>query len=257
MLDSLHREVADSGWSKPSGCGQVVPIVSTGNRGRECNRDVATTIWGIGCPVWVLLVVAVFQWYKITMDDRGSVRAKFVLNVLLLILPFLYLGYILADRIGVWDRLERLDLVEHAATNFELSYAPDASTPVRLGDKEWAPLLKLTYKYSNAQFPNDKQPLLFARFVAISSGRTPSAGPILAEWTAPSTPLALLYHEWPGHGDIQPADYRVVGTVGDLREWISKAKDYRRFLVQDVFLGTFTPLLGFALFWIDWKKVRG
>jgi hypothetical protein len=69
--------------------------------------------------------------------------------------------------------------------------------------------------------------------------------------------LALLYHDWPGHGDIQPADYRVVGTIGDLREWISKAKDYRRFLVQDVFLGTFTPLLGFALFLIDWKKERG
>jgi hypothetical protein len=191
------------------------------------------------------------------MGERGSLRAKFVLNVVLLILPLLYVGFIFADRFGIWDRLEGLDLVEHAAMNFELSYAPDASTPVRLGDKEWAPLLKLTYKYSNTQFPTDKQPLLFARSVAISSGRTPSAGPVLAEWTAPSTPLVLLYHDWPGHGDIQPADYRVVGTIGNLREWISKAQDYRRFLVQDVFLGTFTPLWGFALFLIDWRKERG
>jgi hypothetical protein len=214
----------------------------------------ATTIQSPGSRIWVVLVGAVLQWYKITVDQRGSLSAKFVLNVVLLILPLLYLGFIFADRFGVWDRLGGLDLVEHAATNFELSYAPDASTPVRLGDKEWVPLLKLTYKYSNAQFPTDKQPLLFARFVAISSGRTPSEGPVLGEWTAPSTPLALLYRDWPGHGDIQLADYRVVGTIGDLREWISKAKDYRRFLVQDVFLGTFTPLLGFALFLIDWKK---
>jgi hypothetical protein len=188
------------------------------------------------------------------MEGRKLRRLKFLLNLLLLILPLLYVGFVIADRFGVWDHLTGLDLVEQAAANFELSYAPNASTPVRVGDKEWGPLLKLCYQYSTAQFPNDKQPLLFARFVAISSGRTPPEGPITAEWTAPSTPLALLYHDWPSHGDIQPADLRVVGTIGDLREWISKAKDRRRFLLQDVFLGTFTPLLGFAVFWIDWKK---
>jgi hypothetical protein len=180
-------------------------------------------------------------------------KTKLVLNVLLLVLPLLYLGFIVADRFGVWDRLTGLDLVEHAAANFELSYAPDASTPVRVGDKEWGPLLKLTYRYSNAQFPNDKQPKVFARFQAVSSARTPPEGPIIAEWTSPSTPLALLYQDWPGH-DIPKEDVRVIGTIGDLRDWISNAKDYRRFLVQDVFLGTFTPLLGFALFLIDWRK---
>src|ERR1700722_11407015 len=190
------------------------------------------------------------------MGDRSALKAELVLDVLLLVLPFSYLAFIVADRFGVWDQFSGLDLVEHASANFDLSYAPDASNPVRVGDKEWGPLLKLTYRFSNAQFPTDKQPLLFARSVAISSGRTPSEGVVMAEWTAPSTPLLLLYHDWPGHGEIQPADYRVVGTIGDLREWISKAKDYRRFLVQDVFLGTFTPLLGFALFLIDWKKEK-
>jgi hypothetical protein len=192
------------------------------------------------------------------MGDRGRrpLNAKFLLNVLLLVLPLCYLAFLVADRTGVWDRLSGLDLVEGASANFDLSYAPDASIPVRVGDKEWEPLLKLAYRYSNAQFPTDKQPLLFARSVAVSSGRTPSEGTVLAEWTAPSTPLLLLYHDWPGHGEIQPADYRVVGTIGDLREWISKAKDSRRFWVQDVFLGTFTPLLGFALFLIDWEKER-
>src|SRR5579862_4753987 len=133
------------------------------------------------------------------MDNRRSHNATFVLNVLLLALPFLYLGFILADRFGTWDRLFGLDLVEQAAANFELSYAPGASTPVRMGDKEWRPLLKLTYRYSPATFPTDKQPLLFVLFVALSSAGTPSEGPTLAEWTAPSTPLTLLYHNWPGH----------------------------------------------------------
>ncbi len=162
---------------------------------------------------------------------------------------------IVADRFGVWDHLTKLDLVEDAATNFESSYTPDASTPVRVADKGWAPLLKLTYKYSRAQFPVDKQPRVFARLQALASARTPAEGPVLAEWTAPSTPLLLLYRDWPGN-TIPKEDYRIIGTIGDLREWISNEKDYRRFLVQDVFLGTFTPLLGFALFLIDLKKER-
>jgi hypothetical protein len=177
-------------------------------------------------------------------------KVKLVLNLVLLILPFLYLGFILADRAGVWDRLSGLDLVEEAATRFELSYAPNASEPVRVGDKEWEPLLKLVYRYSHAQFPVEKQPRVIARFKALLSARTPTDGLVESEWTAPSTPLALLYRDWPGN-EVPREDYRIIGTIGDLREWISKAKDYRRFLVQDVFLGTFTPLLGFAVFLID------
>lgn len=84
------------------------------------------------------------------------------------------------------------------------------------------------------------------------SARTPPDSTVFSEWTAPSTPLFLIYRDWPGN-DVPKEDYRVIDTIGDLRDWISKAKDYRRFLVQDVFLGTFTPLLGFALFLIDWK----
>ena len=38
---------------------------------------------------------------------------------------------------------------------------------------KWEPLLKLTYQYSKAEFPTDKQPLLFARSVAILAARTP------------------------------------------------------------------------------------
>jgi hypothetical protein len=175
-----------------------------------------------------------------------------VVNLVLIVLPFLYLAFIVADRAGVWDHLSGLDDVEHIAARFELSYAPNASHPVRVGDREWKPLLKLVHGYSNAQLPPKREPRVIARSVAISSARTPTEGPIMAEWTAPSTPLLLLYRDWPGN-DVPPEDYRVIGTIGDLRDWISKAKDHRRFVVQDVFLGTFTPLLGLFVFWIEGK----
>jgi hypothetical protein len=179
-------------------------------------------------------------------------KVKFALNLTLVILPLLYLAFILADRAGVWDRLSGLDLVEEVAARFELSYAPNASAPVRLGDKEWEPLLKLVCKYSHAQFPADKQPRVIARYKALISAKIPEEGPVIAEWTSPSTPLYLLYRDWPGN-EVPREDYRIIGTIGNLREWISEAKDYRRFLVQDVFLGTFTPLLGFAVLLIDRK----
>ncbi len=65
-------------------------------------------------------------------------------------------------------------------------------------------------------------------------------------------PPFLLYKDWPGNV-VRPEDSRVIGTIGDLRDWIDKAKDHRRFVVQDVFLGTFTPLLGLFVFWIEGK----
>jgi hypothetical protein len=46
-------------------------------------------------------------------------KTKLVLNVVLLVLAFSYLGFIIADRNGVWDRLFGIDLDERAATNFE------------------------------------------------------------------------------------------------------------------------------------------
>ncbi len=122
-------------------------------------------------------------------SERKLRTTKRVLNFVLIVLPLLYLGFIIADRFGVWDRLSGLDDVERIAARFELSYAPDASHPVRVGDAEWKPLLQLVNTYSNAQLPSDKEPRVIARYVAVSSARTPPEGPIIAEWTAPSTPL--------------------------------------------------------------------
>jgi hypothetical protein len=175
---------------------------------------------------------------------------KNVLTIITLLLPFLYVGFVVADRLGIWDETSGLDLVQSASDRFEESYAENASQPVRVGDKEWKPLLRIIYRYSRATFPTDKEPRVVARMVAPLSVRTPQAGPLKSEWTVPSTPLYLLYRDWPGQS-VYPDDYRVVGSIGDLQEWISKEKDRRRFLVQDIFLGIFGPLLSVVIFWLE------
>lgn len=172
------------------------------------------------------------------------------LNILAIGLPLLYVVFVVTDRLGVWDYLTGLDLVEQVANRFDQSYAVDASRPVRVGDREWSPLLSLIQSYTHASLDSSRRPLLIARFKAVASNRIPEQGVLLAEWTAPTTPLAILYEEWPGK-DLQPNDYRVVGSIADLHEWISKARDARRFWVQDIFLGVFTPLLALAVVLID------
>jgi hypothetical protein len=179
-------------------------------------------------------------------------KAKRALNLVLVVLPFVYLGYIVADRAGVWDHLCGLDSVEQVAVRFQSSYAPDASHEVKVGDEAWEPLLRLMYRYSNASFPPDKSPRVLARSVAVASSIIPAEGPLIAEWTAPSTPLLLLYRDWPGN-KVPPEDYRIIGTIGDLPEWINRARDHRRFIVQDLFLSIFTPLLALVVFWIEGK----
>lgn len=51
-------------------------------------------------------------------------------------LPIITVGFIASERLGFWDRVRGLDKVESVARRFDLSYAPDASLPVRVGDPE-------------------------------------------------------------------------------------------------------------------------
>lgn len=172
---------------------------------------------------------------------------KLVLRITALGLPVLYLLFLLADRAGVWSHLRRLDMIESVAARFEKSYAADASHPVSVGDPEWDPLMRLVYRYSNTEFPRNKQPQTIARFQATVSGsQTSPDGVILSEWTAPSTPFAVLFVKWSGQS-IPREDCYVAGTIGDLRSWIARSKDDFRFLVKDVFLVLFSFAVGFSL----------
>jgi len=181
-------------------------------------------------------------------------KLKSALSIVLIILPVLYLGFLIPDRFGVWDRLSGLSLVEDVAAKYQISYAADAPV-IRVGYREWKPLLCLIKRYSAVKkFPTDKEPRMIVRYVGVGAVRVPAEGPILAEWTPPSTPILVVFRDSPdANGTFPKEDAVILGTIGDLQDWILRAKDYRRFLVQDVFLGIFGPLLGLAIFLIDWK----
>ncbi|MGA9570237.1 MAG: hypothetical protein WBS17_09125 [Candidatus Acidiferrales bacterium] len=185
-----------------------------------------------------------------TSPLRKAKKWKTILTIVTLCLPFLYVGFVVADHFGFWDALEGLDSVQIVADRFELSYAENASEPVRPGDDAWGPLLRLIYRYSRAKFPQDKMPRVVARLAAPLSVKTPETGPVASEWTVPSTPLLLIYKEWPGN-TVDPEDYRVIGSIGDLQDWISKEKDRRKFLVLDIFLGLFGPMLAVLIFVLE------
>src|SRR5579871_2174155 len=149
--------------------------------------------------------------------------SKRKVDLVSILVPILTVAFISSERTGFWDRVRGLDLAERAAKRFDLSYAADASTPVRVGDPEWRPLLSLIEAYSIASLPKGREPRVIARHVAIASAKTQIGPDQIMEWTAPSTPLLLLYRDWPGD-DLPPSDVKIVGTIGDLHRWIDQSK---------------------------------
>ena len=181
---------------------------------------------------------------------------KLLLRATSVVLPLLYLGFLVADRNGVWAHMRGLDKVELVASRFEQSYAPDASHPVSVGDPEWKPLIRLIYKYSNADFPKGREPQTVARLRAtLSTEEKGPGGQIISEWTAPSTPLLVLYRKWPGQ-PVPKEEICTVGTIGDLRTWISRSKDDFRFMVKDVFLVLFSFAVGASLLILEHRGPR-
>jgi hypothetical protein len=140
------------------------------------------------------------------------------------------------DRVGGLDYCLKIPLLETVAHRFELSYGPDASRPIKPSDKEWTPTLDLIREYSRTSFPKDKQPKVIARFKAVSSSQEQVGKEEIAQWTAPSTPLAILFKDWPG-ASVAPDDYRVVGSIGDLRSWVNAYRDKWKFITNDLLLG--------------------
>lgn len=88
---------------------------------------------------------------------------------------------------------------------------------------------------------------MIARFSAVASAKIDLAPGKFAEWTAPTTPLVLLYREAPLSWD----DTLVVGDIGDLPIWIDKSKSDFRFLIQNVLLGVFSLSLGILIWTIE------
>ncbi len=142
---------------------------------------------------------------------------------------------------GFWDWWRGDNLVAEVAARFDKSYAANASWPVKPGDKEWVPLIRIIEKYSHADLPKDKQPRVFARMRALTAAKDDATG---AEWTAPTTPTMLLYKDWPGHGDVPSEDSRIVGTIEDLHNWIRTDKADFDYLVRTIIFGLLSVCVG-------------
>jgi hypothetical protein len=145
---------------------------------------------------------------------------------------------------GFWNEWRGDNLAGAAAARFDKSYTADASRPVRVGDKEWRPLMRLIEQYSHADLPKDKKPLVLARSVALTSVKQEATG---SEWTAPTTPLILLYKEWPNQGDLSRDDWLVVGTIEDLHNWIRTDGADFDFLVRTIIFGILSVCVGVFL----------
>ncbi|HTZ68707.1 MAG TPA: hypothetical protein VMB83_14835 [Roseiarcus sp.] len=104
--------------------------------------------------------------------------------------------------------------------------------------------MRVITKYSHAQLPAGRKPWVFARFVAVASAQNEAAH---GEWTAPTTPVALLYKEWPGHGFVPPEDVVFVGTIGDLHTWIQKDEGDFDFLVRTILFGALSACVAVFL----------
>jgi hypothetical protein len=146
-----------------------------------------------------------------------------------------------------WDWWLRDDMVEKVTYRFDLSYAENAGLPVQRGDPEWAPVLKLIEEYSprRGELPKDRPPMTVGRAQAITAAQT-AAG----EWTAPSTPIVLFYRKWPDPGSgpfKRDQDAFVVGTIGDLHDWIRRDRADFDFVWRTIFFGLLSACVGIAL----------
>jgi hypothetical protein len=176
------------------------------------------------------------------MNKKARIKTGINLG-LIVVLP---LGLVLlaaGEHTGVFDRWRGLDQVEKVSDSFNHSYGAEPSKPVYPGSPEWAPTLRLIVEYSKHKPRTDREPATIARMQATLS--IPEKNTEL-EWTSPSTPFVVLYRRWPGNAgkDFTADEYTIVGSIGDLQNWIAQSKAEFHFLINDIILGLMSVALG-------------
>ncbi len=176
-------------------------------------------------------------------------KSKAALHIakLVLLLPLaLYLTFIIPERQGYWDRFRGLDLAKQVAERFERSVGPDDAVPVRAGEREFEPTIALIKKYSATKLADNPQ--VIARLQAkVYDAQSLGTDGKLAQWTSPATPIVVFYYNWryvrfPA-GTVPQDQYTIVGTLGNLHEWIVRSHEDMHFLIVDLLLVGVVPIM--------------
>jgi hypothetical protein len=168
---------------------------------------------------------------------------KFVAAVFL---PIVTILFVVSEHVGLWDHYLGLTDVLEVSARFDTSYAEDVRRIVSPGDPAWVPVLDLIQRYSTVKLPMDRQPHALARFTAIASAKIEAGPGSIAEWTAPSTPIVLIYKDL-SENKFTHSDYRIVGTIGDLRTWVDKRRADVHFLGRDILLSLTSVVIGLVI----------
>jgi len=98
-------------------------------------------------------------------------RRKFLEFIRAVGLPILYLAFVVTEHYGFWDEIRGLNDVKTVAAQMNTSYDTQAQRKFRPQDKAWKPTLALIRRFSRAQLPKGREPILIARYSAILSGK--------------------------------------------------------------------------------------
>ena len=102
---------------------------------------------------------------------RNKIQIKKIIKSIEIFIAILSFLFVVLQHGGFVDRyFLHTDLLNGVANNLSTSYAPNQRV-YRTADKEWKNLIKIIYKYSSANFPQDQSPKILARAVAISSAK--------------------------------------------------------------------------------------
>jgi hypothetical protein len=176
---------------------------------------------------------------------------KFILRWTGVLVSALSIVFAILTFYGVWSYLRGDTLLYYLAERLDTSYA-EVSRQVRPADKEWQPLIRVIKKYTRAKLPGDREPLVFTRSGAVASAKIEAGPNTFAEWTAPTTPISLLYKDFPKSGSgIGPEDVVVVGTLQDLHNWIHDDEVGFDFLFRTIILGVLSACVGLFLILAD------
>jgi hypothetical protein len=179
---------------------------------------------------------------------RKSKTALHFAKLVLFVPLVLYAAFIIPEKYGYWDRLNGLDQVQQIAERFERSVGPDDAVPVRAGDKEFEPTLALIRKYSATKLAADKTPQMIVRGQAKVYDAQPGIEEgKLAQWTSPATAILVLYYDWPNvrfpSGTVPKDQFAIVGTLGNLHEWIARSHEDFHFWIVDLILVAIVPFI--------------